>query len=177
MSTFPINDEQYLLDRLEDQYQWFEKKAAWNQRYYKRLRMTEILAAALVPVLSTISVDKLLPVGWAMSLFQLLVPLLGIAIAVIAGAMSLYKFHENWIQYRTTAEQLRHERFLYVTQCGPYAGPNRFSILVQRVENLLMKENTTWARAETSQGDADGKPPAAHDGKDTKAAPPPADPA
>jgi hypothetical protein len=146
MSDFPITDTTYIADRLDNQCDWFERKASWNQSRYKWLRMAEIAAAALIPVLSSVPADRLPPLA------QWLVPALGILIALIAGIMGLFKFNENWVQYRTTAELLKHEKFLYTTRCSPYAGEDRFSVLVQRVEKILMKENATWTQAASMTG-------------------------
>jgi hypothetical protein len=35
-------------------------------------------------------------------------------IVVLEGAQHLYQFHEQWITYRSTAEALKHERYLYL---------------------------------------------------------------
>jgi hypothetical protein len=134
----PITDQDYLSQRLDEQYNWLEKKAAWNQSRYKHLRMVEIAAAALIPALVAL--------GLTGRAGEVASALLGIVIALSAGAMSLFKFHEKWVQYRSTAEQLKHERFLYDTQTGPYAGPERYAALVERVESILMKENAAWAK-------------------------------
>ena len=107
------------------------------------MRLAEILCAALIPFLAA-SGDKI-PYG---SLFT---GVLGIAIAVSTAASSLFKFHENWIEYRTTAEQLKHEKFLYLTSIKPYDDSEKFSVLVQRVEGLISKENSSWAQLVKSQ--------------------------
>ena len=37
------------LDRLEDQIKWYSKSSKWNQNQFKRLKVAEVIAAALVP--------------------------------------------------------------------------------------------------------------------------------
>jgi len=71
---------------------------------------------------------------------------LGLLITFITGVVTLYKFQENWIEYRTTCESLRHEKFLFLTQGDPYDIEDSFKLLVQRVENLISRENTQWAQ-------------------------------
>ena len=71
--------------------------------------------------------------------------LLGLAIAVITAVVSLCQFQENWVEYRTTCESLKHEKFLFLTRTGPYNGDAPFPLLVQRVESMISKENTTWS--------------------------------
>lgn len=133
-----MTEEEYIETRLDDQISWYSRKSQWNQKWYKRLRLIEILCAALIPFIAGI--------GESFPYYKLIVGLLGIIIAVSAGAMSIYKFHENWIQYRTTAETLKHEKYLYLTKCPPYDSDNAFCKLVQRVESLISKEHSEWLR-------------------------------
>ena len=70
---------------------------------------------------------------------------LGIVVAVIASLLGLLQLQEHWIEYRATAESLRKEKFLFLTQTEPYDKDDAFHLLVQRVEALLSKENTEWA--------------------------------
>ncbi len=82
---------------------------------------------------------------------------LGVLIAVAASANALYKYQENWIQYRATSEQLTREKFLYLTNSGNYAVEDKFPLFVQMIENLLAKENSSWVQFASSSGKNDGK--------------------
>src|SRR5262249_47680461 len=64
---------------------------------------------------------------------------LGLLVAVIASLLGLLHLQEHWIAYRTTAEVLRKEKFLFLTQTEPYDKGDAFHLLVQRVEALLSK--------------------------------------
>ena len=99
-----MNEDEYLSERLEDQIRWYSKKSQYNQKYYKVLRLAEIIAASLIPFLAGI--------GNNIPYSEWVIGILGVMIAISAGASSLYKFQENWIQYRTTAETLKHEKYL-----------------------------------------------------------------
>ena len=77
---------------------------------------------------------------------MLTVALLGALIAVISTIISLNQFQENWIEYRTTCESLRHEKFLYLTKAEPYNNEEPFGLFVQRVESLISKENSSWSQ-------------------------------
>ena len=138
-----MDEKQYLSERLENQIDYYNKKSQFNQKWFKRLRLTEIVCAALIPFLSA-SGEKI-PFG------ALLTGGLGIVIAISAATSALYKFHENWIQFRSSAEQLEHEKFLYLTNTEPFNVNNNLPVLVQRVEDILSKENSSWAQAITSQ--------------------------
>ena len=47
-----MKEEEYIKDRLEKQLTWYSKESQYNQKFYKRLRLAEIVAAALIPFLS-----------------------------------------------------------------------------------------------------------------------------
>ena len=44
-------DADPVVERLEDQISWYDRKSGSNQRIYKRIKVTEIVAAAVIPFL------------------------------------------------------------------------------------------------------------------------------
>jgi hypothetical protein len=78
------------LDHLQDQIQWYDRKSGQNQKAFKYLKISTIIAAALVPVFASASGMSLLTAG------------LGVLIVVLEGFQQLYLFHSNWIAYRST---------------------------------------------------------------------------
>ena len=138
-----MNEEKYLADRLEEQINWYDHKSQFNQKWCKRLRMIEIICASLIPLLSGLSSS--------IAYSEWIIGILGVTIAIAAAAGSLYKFQENWIQYRTSAETLTHEKYLYITNSPPYSGKDKLEILVTRIESLISKENSNWSRYVTPE--------------------------
>ncbi len=72
---------------------------------------------------------------------------MGIVIAFIVGILSLYIFQENWINYRTTTETLKYEKYQFLTKTGVYGDKKNaevFKMLVTRAEAIISKENTNW---------------------------------
>ena len=132
-----MNEEEYLKNRLDDQIDWYDRKSIQNQKTYKMLQLILIVSAASIPFIS----------GYVKDCPDLSYVLggIGVLIAAITGIISLYKFQETWTAYRTTCESLQHEKYLYHTKTDPYNGKNAFNLLVQRVEMLISKENTSWA--------------------------------
>jgi hypothetical protein len=134
-----MSPEEYVRGRLDDQIVWYDQKSQWNQKWFKRLRMLEILFAMSIPFLvSEITNDT--------NVLKVIVGAMAVCVAVLSGLVTLYKFQENWIEYRTVAETLKHEKFLYLTKSAPYDEEDSFHALVERVEGLISRENTTWAR-------------------------------
>ena len=46
-----MNIENYFKERLEDQINWYDKKSNKNQRWFKFLRILEIILSALIPLI------------------------------------------------------------------------------------------------------------------------------
>jgi hypothetical protein len=131
-----ITERQYLQERLDNQITWYSAKSAKCQDRHKSLRMTEVVAAALIPFIAGM--------GSTITYGAWITGALGALIAITAAASGIFKYHENWIQYRATSEQLKQEKFLFLARTGPYAGEDAFQALVGRIESLIAKENSTW---------------------------------
>jgi len=134
-----MNEESYLKERLEGQIMWYDDKSAKNKKWFRICQSTQIVIASLI-TLSGIFTPKDFP--WV----YYAIPLLGAIIAITSGILGLCKFQENWLEYRTTTESLRHEKYLFLTKSEPYNTENPLNLLVSRVETLISKENTNWAQ-------------------------------
>lgn len=135
-----MTPEEYIEARLDQQIHWYSAKSRSNQIWFKGLRFLEIVFASASPFLvSQITEDT--------SALKIIVGSMGVCVAVIAGIVSLYRFQENWIEYRSTAESLKHEKFLFLTKSPPYEGENAFHAFVRNVESLVSKENIGWSGA------------------------------
>ncbi|PYI58804.1 MAG: DUF4231 domain-containing protein [Verrucomicrobia bacterium] len=134
-----ISPEDYIEQRLNDQINWYGQKSRTNQLWFKRLRFAEIVAAAVIPFLAGFA-------GESLSI-KIAIGALGVIVAIIASLLALLRLQEHWINYRATAEALKTEKFLFLTQTQPYDTGDAFHFLVQRVEALLSKENTEWMQS------------------------------
>lgn len=126
-----MTEQEYLDSRVLDQIKWYSIKSSWNQKWYKRIRIIEFILAVLIPFLASY-IDSF----W--------IGLMGVVIAICAGVLTIYKFHENWIKYRTTSETLKHHLNLFQTKVEPYHDEQAFSSFVHIVEGLISKENSEW---------------------------------
>ncbi len=145
-----MNQEEYLKERLEGQIDWYDKKSVKNQDWFKRLQVIVIVASATIPFLSGYMDETTL-------YLKIIVGLLGLTIAAATAILGLYQFQENWLEYRTTCETLRHEKYLFLTGAAPYDEDEPFMLLVERVEGLISKENTNWQSYMKQSTDADKK--------------------
>jgi len=134
-----MDDSEYIEQRVDDQINWYDAKSGSNQKAFKRLRVLELLCAASIPFGVTYISEETFTL-------KLVVGALGVVVAVIAGVVGLYRFQENWVQYRTASESLKHEKFLYLTNAAPYNQSESYPLFVQRVESLISKENSSWSQ-------------------------------
>lgn len=134
-----MNESDYFKERLDDQIAWYDAKSQSNQKSFKRLRVCEIVLACSLPILVGLP-ESTMPYATAIA------GLFGVAIAILSSVLALYKFEENWIEYRNTCESLKHQRFLYMTRSEPYHDTDAFNRLVSCVEGLISKENSNWSQ-------------------------------
>lgn len=118
--------------RLEDQISWYDAKSRHNQRWFKLLKVCQIITAAAIPVAAGESAPAWL-VGGA-----------GALIVVLEGLQQLQQYQQNWITYRSTCERLKHEKFLFAARAGPYAVATPEVVLAERVESLVSQEHAAW---------------------------------
>lgn len=126
----------YVKSRVDDQIIWMEGKSAYNQKKYKQYKVAEIITAAAIPFLAGVQDEK--------NKLAIVIGLLGVVLVVLNGLQQLYKYHENWINYRTTVEILQREKILFETKTGPYSEAGAFTLFVQNFEALLANENKVW---------------------------------
>jgi len=140
-----VNDNPSM-DRLEEQISWYDDKSGFNQGWFKFLKTVEIVLAALIPFAAGFK--------WPV----VLIGLLGVSIVVIEGLQSLFQFHYNWISYRSTCESLKHEKYLFLANAGPYKSvEDSKALLAERVEALVSHEHAKWISITKKAGAEIGK--------------------
>ena len=123
--------------RLEDQLAWYSTQSGRSRRWYQWLKVLELIVAAAIP--AAVAAGASAPVAGA----------LGGVVVVLEGVQQLFGFQANWLGYRSAAEALKRERFLYMAEAGEYATAKRpLALLAERVEGIGTKENAGWAEAQ-----------------------------
>ena len=133
-----MDEKQYMQQRVDDQFNWLDRKAGIQQRSYKRIRTIIIIISVLIPLAAGFITDEL---WW----LKLAVGTGGAVVAIFQGILAMQKYHELWLQYRVTAEALKREKFLYLTRAGKYHhAKNPFNDFVINIEAILANENAAW---------------------------------
>jgi hypothetical protein len=128
--------ERVILERLEDQISWYNRKSLSNQRIYKRIKSAEIIAASVIPFIL---------IGYFPH-SAYLVGGLAVSVVLFEGMLHLNQYQQNWTAYRSTCEALKHEKYVYLAHAGPYAGTsNSLALLAERIEGLVSQEHAKWA--------------------------------
>lgn len=134
-----INSETYLQDRLDQQLTWLSQASRTNKHAFLRLRILEILLGTSITIFSPFSSG--LPWG------SLIIALAGGGIAVSGSLLALNRHQENWLRYRSLAEALKREKYLFLAGTAPYNdSATAFPQLVAVTEALLGEENSHWNR-------------------------------
>ena len=133
------------LERLEDQISWYDRKSLSAQRRYKYLKILQVLITALIPLVSVFNIQP--PHS------QWITAVLGLVVLVIESVQQLNQYQQNWISYRTTCESLKHEKYLFLAQAGPYENAKRpIAMLASRAEALISQENAKWVSNQEQEG-------------------------
>lgn len=122
-------------DRLEDQLGWYDRKSIAAQRAYKRVKLSQLIIGAAVPVFAGLQVSAAITAT------------LAAYVVVAEGAQQLYQWQTNWVLYRATAESLKHEKYLYLAAAGPYNTDDRHRVLAERLEGLVSQEHAKWTES------------------------------
>jgi len=126
--------------RLEEQIGWYDERSTHNQRFYKILKISEVIIAAIIPFAAGARAPALLTGS------------LGVLIVVLEGLQQVNQYHHNWIIYRSTCEALKHEKYTYLGKAAPYANvPDPHALLAERIESLVSQEHAKWASTQQQE--------------------------
>jgi hypothetical protein len=140
-----MSESDVVIDRLEDQINWYDRKSRYCQRMFKGMKIATIVISVSIPLFAAYSSYKTIPGP----VIALITGGLGAAIALLEAIQQLNQYHHNWITYRSTAETLKHEKYLFLSNAGPYAATeNPRALLAERVESSVSQEHAKWASAQ-----------------------------
>lgn len=138
-----IPESGLVMNRLDDQIGWYDRKSISNQSTFKWIKVIEILAAAVIPFIGTFQLQH---APW-------ITGSLGVLVTILEGLLHLNQYQQNWINYRSICESLRHEKHLYLAKAGPYSEVKEgqlkasHALLAERIELLISQEQANWAAA------------------------------
>jgi hypothetical protein len=137
----PPNIQDYMQNRFEPQLQWYEKQAKSSMNKFYSSQAVIIFFGALIPIINV------LPTGEP-NMIKVLSAIFGGMIIVATGVLQLTKAYENWINYRSTAEQLKQEYHLFALEAEQYSRQedkdSKGRLFVERIESLIRLEGKKY---------------------------------
>ena len=134
-----MNIENYINERIDSQIRWYSVKSAKNKRDYFVLITSQIVLAAILPVITNLEFKS------EIISKNLLISLIGVAIVIITGVLSISKSQEKWVNYRKTSERLKQEKYKFLSSSLDYQEDN-FQEFVRMIEDILTGEVSSWER-------------------------------
>ena len=136
--------------RLNDQLDWYDKKSGDNQKRYKQIKVAQLVLAGSIPVFALVG-DT-----WG----RWVTAILGASVAILEGLQQLGQYNNLWVSYRATAEQLKHEKFVFLAKSGPYRDieeEEALKRLAERVEGQVSTEHANWVSERRQQAELQGQ--------------------
>ncbi|MET9676531.1 DUF4231 domain-containing protein [Streptomyces sp. NPDC006482] len=140
-----MTPQRYIETRLAQYQGWYDVKATRMKAMHLRMRTVSVVGGALVPVF--VNVD--------LAFARVTATVLSVVVVAAVSLESVYRYREQWKNYRSTEQLLGHERVYFEAKVGPYHNlPKRdaFSTLVARVEKAIASENSATLNVMTLGG-------------------------
>lgn len=140
-----MTPQTYVETRLGQYQGWYDRKATRMKAMHLRMRTVSVVGGALVPVLVN------LDLGFA----RMTATVISLVVVASVSLESVYRYREQWKNYRSTEQLLGHERVYFAARVGPYHGlsdRDAFTTLVARVEKAIASENSATLNVMTLGG-------------------------
>lgn len=132
--------EKYLTERFEPQYEFYNKKAKESRYRFLSFQIIIIVVSAIIPIVNIEGIGSEPEIRIASSI-------LAGTVVILTSLIQLLKSHETWIIYRSTAEALLGEKFIFIHGAGLYSNlteDRRKTKFVERVEEIISQEGTKY---------------------------------
>jgi len=135
------NVSDYIKKRLENQLNWYDKRAKAHLYRYYEIQVLILGVSALIPIVNVVG-------GYEMTI-RVISSVLGAIIVGATGILQLTKAQETWIIFRSTAETLKKEYNLYMFKAGDYSDisltdDKRDKLFIERSESVMAMEGTRY---------------------------------
>lgn len=139
-----MNLESYMTDRVDNQVEYFDQHARRNQRIYSFLRMATITCNVLTALAIALTLA-------APARYRIYVGLGALVLSMIVLAthqiQEFYKFGAKWEKFRTVAEQIKSEKFLFLNDAGTYRAGDTDSkkrAFIESIEGIIQGTDKSY---------------------------------
>lgn len=149
--------EKYLKERYYDQMEYYDRKAGFYQKRYKKFQWILIILSAVTPVLAALEGNKMLG-DFSLNIFVIITSAI---VAVLTSGLKTFQYQELWVSYRLTQELLKPEIYYYQFNVNGYdAVENKQALFVTRIETILDTEHKSWPASKKNQSTVEQPIPA-----------------
>ena len=140
-----MNIDVYIKERVNDQINWYSKKASGFKKYHNFINIfcLFVTSGTSLTIILQLLYDNL------SNGILILTSILTIIATVLLAVDKLYKFEELRINYRSTCEKLIQEKYIFLTVSGEYfelTEKDRNNLFVQRCESIMTTEVGNWSQ-------------------------------
>ncbi len=125
--------------RYEQSVKWYIKKANCLKICYYLFNILAFLSLGIIPIINSIPYTN--------DYHKIIVNIFSGLSATATSFISLFKFKEKWIHYRTIAEVLQTELSIYTESAGKYKNLSdsiKNKRLVETIEKIMTTEHKQW---------------------------------
>ena len=126
--------------RLEDQRRYYSETSRRYQRYYRRIKLVQIVLGASIPLIAVLP-------GLPIDVLKVSTAACGATLAALEAILQLNQWHALWLEYRATSERLKREQWMLLSRAGDYRGKaddDALILLAERTEVLMAAERDNW---------------------------------
>jgi len=136
--------EKYMTDRVDHQLKYYENAANKAKKTHVRMQTSIIVLGLLVPVVINLP-SEWGPLGDVQALIKAAVTVLSLTLAMLTGLANFRKNGDLWLTFRRTEELLKHEKYLFLTDSGPYYNNEKAANdFVETIESIISAEHNKF---------------------------------
>jgi hypothetical protein len=136
--------EKYMTDRVDHQLKYYENAANKAKRTHVRMQTSIIVLGLLVPVVINLP-SEWGPLGDVQAFIKAAVTVLSLTLAMLTGLANFRKNGDLWLTFRRTEELLKHEKYLFLTDSGPYFNNEKAANdFVETIESIISAEHNKF---------------------------------
>lgn len=143
-----MKQNNYVEKRVSEQKEYFSTVARKNKKYYYSISLIKIILTTFVAVLSSI-----LSRG---AIGLIIISIIAALTVILDSVIILFKFNENWINYRTINEEIKREEVFYRYNSGKYFGLSeneRENLFIQNIEGIIQNATEKWKKLNSEKND------------------------
>lgn len=141
-----LKDEK-LQKRVQNSLNWFIKKAVVYKRCYYTFASTSIITPITLTIMNSVESSTFIANN-----FKQYSAILATITTVASSLLALFRFKDQWQEYRQTAEVLKAELMKFQMKSGEYANQD-MKVLCNKIESIIAQSNINQMKIVDSDDD------------------------